>query len=413
MSTIARFLQAKEPLFDHALHQLEERTGRHNVDVKLAAEIVETVADRTRQLGLDPADTTGRELYAALLAQVHKHDAHLAKAIGGTDPEDMTEMIPLIVAAAESARLPKQAWVLREDKARAMLLAHPPLEVMKLLGHHLVSDLLDKEDIYELMVSLRFAQDAAWLNDFDATYRSLVPGDFERRAIKIVVMRHDKWGDIALHFTQKKRHNITHSKEMGVIAVLPMAQTRMKGVTLKVMPLFFHYFNEIRLYSSFFQLMKTKANFGEIVADTLIADSSHVPLMAGRNIHWRVLQRYYGRLPGESHPEQFEPHVMPEDLHWRKAEEVLYEIDPELAFWRDLDYVATLKDGQIITLALMDNSFNFSNDTDFEHRNLYHFTESLWNEVFARYMGQRVLEEQLLVKLDNAIVKPETLPIHG
>ena len=37
--------------------------------------------------------------------------------------------------------------------------------------------------------------------------------------------------------------------------------------------------------------------------------------------------------------------------------------------------------------------------------------ESLWNEVFARYMGEKVLREQLLVKLDNAIVKPEALKV--
>jgi diphthamide synthase (EF-2-diphthine--ammonia ligase) len=46
-------------------------------------------------------------------------------------------------------------------------------------------------------------------------------------------------------------------------------------------------------------------------------------------------------------------------------------------------------------------------------RYLYHFREALWNEVFARYMGEKVLEEQLLEKLDNAVIKPEVLTRRG
>ena len=46
--------------------------------------------------------------------------------------------------------------------------------------------------------------------------------------------------------------------------------------------------------------------------------------MAGSHVHWRVIQRYFGKLENEYHPEIFEPHVQPEDLHWRKAEEALY-----------------------------------------------------------------------------------------
>lgn len=413
MSTIGRFLQAKEPLFDHALHQLEEQTGKKGIDVKLAAELAETAAGRMKQLGLAP-DCPGPELYDALIKQVAAHDEHLARAIGGTDPSDLGEMIPLIVKAAEAAPLPKDGWFLKVEKARDMLAAHPPVSVMERLGYHLVSQMLEHEDIYELFLSLRFAEDAAWLNEFDALYHTLSADDFEPRRIRVVPFARSKWGDIAEHFITKKRHNITHSKEMGAIAIMPMTEDRMTGITLKIMPLLFHYFNEIRLYSSFFKLNATKHNFGQIVADTLIADPAHIKLNDQAHIHWRVIQRYFGKLTGEVHPELFEPHVQPEDLHWRRAEEVLYEIDPELAFWRGLDFVAVLRGNDAITFNLMDISLGYSNAIAYPERYLYHFRESLWNEVFARYLGEQVLEEQLLQKLDNAVIKPEVLKVsHG
>jgi hypothetical protein len=106
MSMIGRFLQAKEPLLDHALHQLELQTHQKGVDIKLAAEITETVARRTKQLGLT-ASATGPELYDALIARVGLHDDHLAHAIGGTEADNLAEMIPLIVKAAQAAPLPK------------------------------------------------------------------------------------------------------------------------------------------------------------------------------------------------------------------------------------------------------------------------------------------------------------------
>src|SRR5471030_1566721 len=121
--------------------------------------------------------------------------------------------------------MPKDGWFLKEAKAAEMLRRLPPLSIMGRLGYHLVSQMLEKEDLYELFLALRFAEEPAWLNDFDRLYLDLTPADFEQRRIRVVPFAASKWGDIAEHFIQKKRHNITHSKEMGAIAVMPMTET--------------------------------------------------------------------------------------------------------------------------------------------------------------------------------------------
>jgi hypothetical protein len=410
MSTLATFLKAKEPLFDHSLAQLEQRSGRKGVDVRLTAELAEKVADHAKRMGLDP-DFNGPELYGALIAQVKIHDEHLARAIGGRDPSDLKEMIPLIVDAVLKTDMPRAGFFLKVEKAQDMLRQMPPPVTMQRLGYTDIDEMLAKEEIHELFLALRFAEDADWLNRYDANYKSLVVEDFTERDIKVVIFDTAKWGDIAAHFIEKKLHNIANNKEIGAIGVMPMQADRMTGVTLKVMPLLFHYFNELRLYSAFFKLMRDKTNFGEIVDTTLIAEPATVNIVAGQNIHWRVIQRYFGKLKADDHPQIFEPHVQPEDLHWRKAEEMLYQIDPELEFWRDLDYVAALVDGDTVTLNLMDVSLSYSNGLAYEDRYLYHFRESLWNEVFARYLGQKTLEEQILTRLDNDFIAPETLTV--
>jgi hypothetical protein len=410
LGTLAKFLAAKQPLFDASLDQLEKRTGRHGVDARLVAEIAASSADRIGKLNLPP-NPSGPDLYAALINRVKSHDEHLARAIGGSDPTAIAEMVPLVVAAVQQADLPKRAFALKPEVITQTLRRMPPLAIMKRLGYGEVEQLLAGEDIFEIALALRFAQDPDWLNQYNQLYEQLTESDFESRNIRVVVFDPVKWGDIAEHFIQKKLHNITHSKEMAAIGVMPMTIKHMDGITLKVMPLLAHYFNEIRLYSAFFKLNRAKRNFGRIVSRTLIADTPNVSPLRGHNIHWRVIQRYFGKLKNEYHPEIFEPHVQPEDLHWRRAEDVLYAIDPELEFWRDLDFVAVLRGEEVVTFNLMDVSLSFSNQLAYPDRYVYHFREALWNEIFARYLGEKTLEEQLLIKLDNDMIMPEELVV--
>ncbi len=408
---LSRLLQAKQPLFDLTIKQLEEQTHNQSIDAQLVAELLEKAHGKMRELGLDTSDTTGPELYSALINKVAEHDEHLARELGGKDATSIKEMVPLIVDKINSIDMPRDGWFLKHEVAEQMLLHMPPKQIMEKLDYSSVKDLIKNENLYEIYGALRFAEDSAWLNDYNRQYKSLKADDFEPRQIEIVQYDPDKWGDIAAHFIEKKLHNITHLKELGVIMVMPVADEKpMKGVTLKVAPLILHYFNEIRLYSSFFKLMKDKNNFGEIFVNTMIADPSPVQVTQGDSVHWRVIQRYFGKLKDEYHPEIFEPHVQPEDLHWRRAEEILYEVDPELEFWKDMDYVGLfMNDDEPITFNLMDVSLSYSNELSFENRYLYHFRESLWNEVFVRYLGQKNLEDRVLKRLDNALIAPEEI----
>lgn len=404
MTTLAALLDAKQPLFDLALDQLEKRTGKQGLDARLAGEIASTVALRTKELGLGP-DCTGEQLYEALISKVRQHNEHLATKWGGGDEDDVAAQLPKIEQAALGMKVPRDGWFLKREVAGQMLEHMPPDKIIGRLGYANAYDMVRSESIQEIFLALRFGQDETWLNRFNELYQKLTPDDFENRDIELVPFDIKKWGNIAEHFIEKKLHNITNSKEIGAIAIMPMHIARMPGIILKDLPLILHYYNEIRLYSAFFKLIKAKPNFGEIVTNTLIADPSPVSI-EGQKIHWRVIQRYFGKLPKEQHPEIFEPHLQPEDLHWRRAEETLYDYDPELAFWQDLDFVATIKGSDIVTFSLLDLSFSYSNQLPYKDRYIYHFRESLWNEVFARYMGQKVLEEQLLVKLDNEVITP-------
>lgn len=407
---ISDLLGAEEPLFSLAIRQLEKESGRTSVDVRLTAEILHKVRQKTKQLGLDPDDTTGRELYHALLNLIERQDEHLVKQIGGSDPNNAVQLMPLMKKAWQDVKTTKTAWSLKPSVAKQLLKKMPPRTIMKHLGYRSVDSLLKRENLAEIYGALRFAETPAWLSAFNQTYHHLRPSDFENRQIKIVMMPLDRWGDIAAPYIHKKRHNITHLKELGVILMLPIApDVPLRGITIFSLPLLFHYLNEIRLYSAFFKLQQVKPNFGEILVTTLNADPPQAAVMAGQQVHWRVIQRYFGKLENEYHPEIFEPHVQPEDLHWRRAEDLLVKVDPELTFWQDLDYVGVMHQDRPLTLNLLDTAASYVNNLPYEQRAIYHFRESLWNEVFVRYMGQKNLEEQVLKQLNNNMISPEDL----
>ncbi len=73
---MAKFLQQllkiNEPTFSVGMSQLEKATGSSGVDTRLIADITHKAHDIMRHLGLDPADSTGRELYQALVSSVKR-----------------------------------------------------------------------------------------------------------------------------------------------------------------------------------------------------------------------------------------------------------------------------------------------------------------------------------------------------
>ena len=84
---MSKFLQdllgAKAPLFRVAIHNLERATGHDGVDTRLIGDILARAHEVMRKIGLDPADTTPRELYAALNAHADSKELFAETAFAG------------------------------------------------------------------------------------------------------------------------------------------------------------------------------------------------------------------------------------------------------------------------------------------------------------------------------------------
>ncbi len=395
-----------------AVKKLEQASGDPSVDVRLTAEIVGKSHVKMRELGLDPNDTTPKELYAALQNLVAKHDAFLCRRFGGDDPADVEDVLSRVKLIVDRLGVPKQAWVLRHSVAKRMLKNHPPKRLMKLLGYRSLESMLKREPVSHIFAVLGLSETDKWMQEFHRQYKHLHPSDFETRKIEVILLSGRKWEKLAATYSEKYHHNITHLKELGAVVIMPLPVKKMPGLTLIATVMLLHYINEIRLYSAYFKMQQVHSDFGGLLVKTLTEDPADHVTMGGQAVHWRIVQRHFGR-PDQRryYPEIFEPHVQPEDLEWRKAEEVLFHLEPALHFWFDIDYVALPTSGNPVSFNLLDMTVCYVNGLDYSQRMTHYFRDSLWNELCLRYIAEKPLEVQVLKQLDNDLLQPDLLDL--
>ena len=151
-------LDAEEPIFSMAVKQLEKASGHPGADAKLIGDILAMAHDRMRKLGLDPANTTGREFYQALLARIASDNERVTKLVGATDSSDVKQLVPLLIDAANKVDFNRRVFVMKREKAKEFLRQMPPKNLMTKLGYTTVDAMFEGEDFDELYTALRFSE---------------------------------------------------------------------------------------------------------------------------------------------------------------------------------------------------------------------------------------------------------------
>ncbi len=398
---VAELVGANKQVVGEMFSRLERQSGEPGVDIRLTGEIYGKLHMKMRELGLDPNDTTPHELYHALLSLVALHDTFLAKRIGVDKPDDAAEISEAIVRLIGRMRFAKHSWALKQTAAKRLLKATPPKTLMKLLHYRSLDSMLKRESSVLLVAVARHCESAKWQENFVYSYKKLQPNDFEVRDIRVEFMSEKRWEAVGKVFSNTKHNNIVHTPEVGAIVLLPTQTEGRTGLTLTSLLLTLHYINEIRSFSTYCKFHHMRSDFGDLLVEHVLHQKQDHVSVAGQPVHWRIVHRYYGTVERYKHPEIFEPHVQPEDLAYRKAEAVLYRLEPALNFWHDTDYLGLPEADGPISFSLTDMAMNLVNNLSYEQRSYYHMQDALWNEVYSRYIGQRAFEKKILQQLDE------------
>ena len=397
---IAKILRTDKDFISHIEERFSAVTGKQKVMEAVVAENEERIRNSSLAIGVS-RNAGARDVYDALISKVEADDHKIFEAL--KRPQWYTqEGCKKVLEVAKEAAGTNHGFFLKKEKAIEFLKKEPPQNILKQLGYATVEEMLKKEDLFEVYSALRFVEGSEWLNKvFFKQYENLTPDDFEERAIVVQALS-EKWKETAEGFVVKKKHNISHLKELGVVFVIPVA-LGMSGELLRMLGLIFHYLHEIPFYSGIFKtIAREEETFAQNLISLLRGDVLDERLPQGKISSWLVVQQYLAK-EDDHEWRLFVPHINPEAIHWFKTSRdfvrlsaIVDGFSEDVAFWHDLDWVGDyfrdeLGNDVLVSFNLVDTVMSLVKEKEMV-KYLYHHQEALWNKIFTAYFDFETLE---------------------
>lgn len=408
---IAKLLRTPEAVLADLFQKMEKATGRKGVAQKIAEENEAIVSRKLTDLGINKEKADTQLVEAELLKKTKEADGAFYDFLGKPDFSQPTCCGAMIDIVRSISNL-RPGYFLKQEKLRNFLVLNPPKNIMAALGYSDVTELLAKEELYEIFAALRFVENERWLNEvFFRPYNDLNAGSFEERRAEIKVLG-QKWLPIAEKFVGKKLHNISHLKEAGLVFIVPVKKENFAGQSLETFSLILHYLHEIDFYCQLFRKYAELPNFGANLVK-LLSGAVEGATVEHKGLNWRIIQRYLAKIDPQD-PRLFEPHVNPETVHWLKAEKEMDAMSlknpqAKLDFWRGTDdfageiFPAGKKGEEIVSFDLLDNIISLTHGGLGKY--LYHQQEALWNKIFIEFMGEEELEEMIVENIEKGFIE--------
>jgi hypothetical protein len=389
------------------LEELDKRmsviSGKSGIIEKIEQESAAKTRSMLESLGVENTQSPlSQEVHEAVFARLEASERRLNEYLEGGSGGEFTNFSELMKRGRDLMQ-PKKLWVLKKEKFREILEVNPPPHIMETFGYNTGKELFDNEELEQVASSLRFMESTEWMHKaFDKSYLALTPDDFEEREAEAIVLS-GKFLEAALPFVEKKRHNLSHLKELGLIFIIPIGIEH-PGELIRVFVLYLHYLYEVQFYSDLFIGIRDSGEFAKGLTSLLRGDVlDKAPPSEEGTYNWLIVQRYLAK-DDEWAKQLFVPHVNPEGIHYQKVEKAIAKLDdvgPEFKFgiWADMDWAgqkySDQGDKDILSFDLVDNIMGLVKRPQ-GLKYVYHQQESLWNHIFEEYMGDGDLLERLV-----------------
>lgn len=401
-------LGAPEPTFSQSIQQLEHAAGRPSADIRLTSELMQRMRQKITALGLDPDDTTGPELYAALHERLKADDAAIRAALGVAANAAPVQVAQAVQKFVQKCAAPYQVFALKPGAAKRLLKKKLPKNAMKRLGYRSADSMLKHEPAALIYAAAVAAESDAWHRGFRSQYAKLTARDFEMRDIQVIVPAGKRWQSVGEQAATAARYPLLAFPELGSVVLLPLTDA-VDGLAITTALLTLEEINGIRAHSSYAKLQQVKPDFGSLMQQASVGEPLTSATLANQAVPWRMIQRYYARFQDAYHPEIFEPHIQADDLQWQAPEDVLARVAPSLAFWQDTQCLGLLHEGHIVSCNVADVAVSYCNHLPFASRVVHFVRDNIWHELMMRYLHQDNLERAVHQQLSNELARPLAL----
>lgn len=393
---------AAEPQFRAQLERLERAAGLPGADIRLMMEIVNETRAKMHVLGLDPHDTTGPELYAALTNRLEQDEVRLREAMGIQPGVPLADMLDAVRRHLEKLPGHTGTFAVKQPVMRTLLKQLQPKATMKKLGYRSLDSMIKHEPVALTLAAASTIESREWQRKRLEAYKKLQPSDFEVRKAAFVVPTSKNWPTLAAELGQRYRHDILTLPELGTVVLLPLDHD-LPGLITTTLLLAVSSVNDMRSLGSYLKLQQVRPDFGQTFATAIQQEPMTSAEVIGEPLPWKAVQWFYGHGHTQYYPEVFEPHVQPEDLSWHDGESVLAKLQPVLEFWEGNQLLAFLDGDTPVSLNMLDVALSVCNGLEYGERVVAHMRASLGRELMARYLHQENLQALLMGKIDEQL----------
>lgn len=213
---LSKLLEHPEKTLSKLVAQLEDKNGYPSHDVRATAENIQKIRQKITELNLDPNDTTGAELYHAILLRfendARRFDEHFGLHLAGFD-QKIQKAVELV---SRNADLPER-WVLKSSAAKKLLKQHPPAKIMKQLHYRSAESLAKRENLAEVYLAAEVVESSTWNKAHFKLASQLDTTAFERRPLKLQALT-SQWG------SWEADDLYIASSDYGVLGLLPTGE---------------------------------------------------------------------------------------------------------------------------------------------------------------------------------------------
>lgn len=197
-----------EAMVASTIAKLEQKTGYQSRDVRLLAENSQKVRSKVIDLGLDPDDTTGEELYHGLLAKYGNDCKVVDKALSVTPQTGVAERVSKAIDLIGKLTKETNVWALKKSALKNILSDVPAKKTMRALHYRSYESMVKREDSLVLFLMANLLESPTWRKNASSRISKLSSSAYEPRAIRIAEIQ-----------TEAKQQPVIVDARAGLVAV--------------------------------------------------------------------------------------------------------------------------------------------------------------------------------------------------
>jgi hypothetical protein len=368
---LATMLNEDSKTVNDVIEKLESLAGYSSEDVRLLARVNQEAASKISSLGLDPADTTGEEIFHALQVKLQSDVAHIARSLNLNGAGTLDEHNQKIVDIVNNSLGKSEVMALKGPVVKKLLRNNPPKKFMKANGFRSLESMIKRSSLAEIFAGAMALEPTSWFKSLERDITHLTSSDVEWRSPDTIALSNSRW--------QQNSQPVNCLTLVGAVVLWPTAHESPEQKLNSLVKLLEAH--EILEADSFYlSLNKFNPSFGKIAAKLFISGVQD-SLSSGFESLFDFSQLR---------------HVF-EDV--QRPVEKISAIHPSLAWWKECSHLN--HDG--VSLNLADNLKALQEGSNYTKRSIAGCVDSLKREILKSYCAHAGVKNYFMNPFDDTL----------